>query len=107
TTQHLDEADQLADHIAVLGGGRVVAEGTASELKALVGGEVVELRGADGALLREIPTDGTVHGLRRAIDSLDMTETTDAVVSIRKPSLDDVFLSLTSDAAPELLAQKG
>ncbi|UOQ89718.1 ATP-binding cassette domain-containing protein [Agromyces endophyticus] len=118
TTQYLEEADRLADRIAVLDGGRVAAEGTADELKARVGGDVVELRDADGVLLRELPTDGSVHGLRAAIDELDRSAH-DGVdgrqVTIRRPSLDDVFLAITGGgrdprdadreaSAPELIA---
>jgi ABC-2 type transport system ATP-binding protein len=99
TTQYLDEADQLADRIAVIDHGVVVAEGTAAELKARVGGEVVELRNADDEIVRELPTDGTVHGLRSAIDQLDAAAVPGASVSIRKPSMDDVFLALTSGGA--------
>jgi ABC-2 type transport system ATP-binding protein len=94
TTQYLEEADQLADSIAVLEGGRIVAEGTADELKSRIGGEVVALHDADGAVVREIPTDGTVTGLRAALDGLDDADA--ASVSLRSPSLDDVFLALTS-----------
>ncbi|WP_448003962.1 ATP-binding cassette domain-containing protein [Agromyces bauzanensis] len=107
TTQYLEEADRLADRIAVLDGGRIAAEGTAEELKARIGGDVVELRDADGGLLVELPTDGTVHGLRAAIDELDRTPTAAAdgvAVSIRRPSLDDVFLAITArDAASDRL----
>jgi len=118
TTQYLEEADRLADRIAVLDGGRIAAEGTADELKARVGGDVVELRDADGVLLRELPTDGSVHGLRAAIDELDRSAH-DGVdgrqVTIRRPSLDDVFLAITGGdrdprdadreaSAPELIA---
>jgi ABC-2 type transport system ATP-binding protein len=102
TTQYLEEADRLADRIAVLDRGRIAAEGTATELKARIGGDVVELRDADGVLLAELPTDGTVHGLRAAIDELDRTPAATApgvVVSIRRPSLDDVFLAITDRAA--------
>ncbi|WP_295123788.1 ATP-binding cassette domain-containing protein [uncultured Leifsonia sp.] len=98
TTQYLEEADQLADRIAVLDRGRVVAEGTAPELKARVGGEVVELRDAADEVVRELPTDGTVDGLRAAIDRLDALGVPDASISIRKPSLDDAFLVLTGRA---------
>ncbi len=98
TTQYLDEADKLADRIAVIDGGVVVAEGTPAELKARVGGEVVELRGRDDEVLRELSTDGSVHALRRAIDELDVAAVPDARVSIRQPSLDDVFLALTASA---------
>jgi len=96
TTQYLEEADHLADRIAVLDHGAIVAEGTAAELKALVGGEVVELRGRNDEVLRELPTDGTVDGLRAAIDELDDLALPGASIGIRKPSLDDAFLALTT-----------
>ncbi len=96
TTQYLEEADQLADRIAVINAGVVVAEGSAAELKAKVGGDMVELRDAHDHLIREIPTDGSLAGLRRALDSLDVGELADGHVGIRKPSLDDVFLALTA-----------
>ncbi len=99
TTQYLEEADQLADRIAVLDHGRVVAEGTAVELKARVGGEVVELRDAADEIVRELPTDGTVDGLRDAIDRLDGLGVPGASIAIRKPSLDDAFLILTGTRA--------
>ena len=95
TTQYLEEADQLADRIAVLDGGRIVATGTAAQLKARVGGDTVELHDSHGDLLREVPTDGTVSGLRHALDVLDEAGA-EGVVTLRRPSLDDVFLALTS-----------
>ena len=98
TTQYLEEADQLADRIAVLEAGRIVAEGTAAELKARVGGEVLALHDADGAIVREVPTDGTLAGLRRAVDQLDEADA--ASVSLRTPSLDDVFLAVTGAHLP-------
>jgi ABC-2 type transport system ATP-binding protein len=99
TTQYLEEADQLADRIAVLDRGRVVAEGTALELKARVGGEVVELRDTADDVVRELPTDGSIEGLREAIDVLDAIGVPGASIAIRKPSLDDAFLILTGRAA--------
>jgi ABC-2 type transport system ATP-binding protein len=94
TTQYLEEADQLADRIAVLDGGAIVAEGTPDELKARTGGEVVELRDDADELLRSIPTDGTLAGLRSAIDALD-ADGVEGTVTVRKPTLDEVFLALT------------
>jgi ABC-2 type transport system ATP-binding protein len=95
TTQYLEEADQLADRVAVLDGGRVVASGTAAQLKARIGGDAVEVHDPHGVLLREVPTDGSVSGLRRALDVLDESGA-EGVVTLRRPSLDDVFLALTS-----------
>jgi len=94
TTQYLEEADRLADRIAVLDGGRVVAAGTAAQLKATVGGDTIELHDAQGDLLREVPTDGSVSGLRRALDVLDESGA-EGTVTLRRPSLDDVFLAFT------------
>jgi daunorubicin resistance ABC transporter ATP-binding subunit len=115
TTQYLEEADRLADRVAVLDRGRIAAEGTASVLKAQVGGEVVELLGPHDEVLAELPTDGTVHGLRAAIDELDRLAASavdGARVAIRRPSLDDVFLAITShpaepERAADLIGTKG
>lgn len=96
TTQYLEEADELADRVAVLDGGRIVALGTSEALKAVVGEEAVELHDADGAVLRSIPTDGTVAGLSAALRAA--ADLPAAAVSLRRPSLDDVFLSLTDPA---------
>ncbi len=104
TTQYLEEADQLADRIAVLHEGRIAAEGTAAELKARIGGDTVELHDAHGELLREIPTDGTVRGLREAVDALDEAGV-DGVVTLRRPSLDDVFLALTASDSQTLVKE--
>ena len=95
TTQYLEEADQLADRVAVLDGGRVVAGGTAAALKSRIGGDTVEVHDPQGALVREVPTDGSVSGLRRALDVLDESGA-EGIVTLRRPSLDDVFLALTS-----------
>ncbi|HEU0183610.1 MAG TPA: ATP-binding cassette domain-containing protein [Agromyces mariniharenae] len=115
TTQYLEEADRLADRVAVLDRGRIAAEGTASVLKAQVGGEVVELLGPHDEVLAELPTDGTVHGLRAAVDELDRlaASAVDGTrVAIRRPSLDDVFLAITSHPAEsgreaDLIGTKG
>jgi ABC-2 type transport system ATP-binding protein len=98
TTQYLEEADRLADRIAVLHDGHVVATGTAAALKARIGADTVEVHDADGALRRELPTDGTVAGVRAALDAL-AAEHPDGIVTLRRPTLDDVFLALTGDAA--------
>ena len=100
TTQYLEEADQLADRIAVIDGGRIVASGTPDELKSRLGGETVELRDAAGDLAAaKCPPTAPISGLRRALDSLDESGA-EGTVTLRRPSLDDVFLSLTA-ASPE------
>lgn len=99
TTQYLGEADHLADRIAVLHDGRIAALGTPAELKARVGGDTVELHDDRGELRREIPTDGTVADLRRALDLLD-EDGEDGVITLRRPTLDDVFLAVTSPDSP-------
>ncbi len=101
TTQYLEEADQLADRIAVLHDGTIAAIGSAAELKSRVGGDTVELHDHGGALLRELPTDGTVSGLRRALDLLDR-DGVDGVVTLRRPTLDDVFLAVTEQSSAPL-----
>lgn len=94
TTQHLEEADTLADHIAVLHGGHIVAEGSPATLKRLVGAEVVEVTYAGGRH-DAVPTDGTIGDIRRVLAELDEAGDVERV-GIREPSLDDVFLQLTS-----------
>lgn len=98
TTQYLDEADQLADRIGVLDGGRIAGLGTPGELKARLGGTTVALRDAHGEVLTELPTDGSIAGLRRALDALEESGAA-GTVSLRQPTLDDVFLALTSGGA--------
>ncbi|MFH8248896.1 ATP-binding cassette domain-containing protein [Microbacterium sp. B2969] len=98
TTQYLEEADHLADRVAVLDDGRIVADDTPAALKARIGGDVVELRDRHDTLLREVATDGSVSGLRRALDVLDESGA-EGIVTLRRPSLDDVFLSLTGGSA--------
>ncbi len=95
TTQYLEEADQLADDIAVIADGRVVAQGTAEELKAQISGEMIELRDENDRIIQSFPTDGTVQDLRRILDEHVENVTNCTHVSIRRPSMDDVFLELT------------
>jgi ABC-2 type transport system ATP-binding protein len=94
TTQYLEEADRLADRIAVINNGVLVAEGTAAELKAAVGTDVLELRDAADDVITELGTDGTATGLERVLAGLT-DEQRRLRVSVRRPSLDDVFLQLT------------
>ncbi|WCN02384.1 ATP-binding cassette domain-containing protein [Streptomyces sp. M92] len=115
TTQYLEEADQLADRISVVDAGRVVADGTADELKAVVGGDRVDIvlrdAGQLGAALALLPlTDARVDADRRLI-SAPVTDRMTALagvvralqeagleaedVALRRPTLDEVFLHLT------------
>jgi len=102
TTQYLEEADQLADEIAVLNGGRVVAAGTAETLKARVGGEVIELRNMRDEVIRTIPTSGTLHDVRQTLNEVSSSCPPDTRIVIRKPSMDDVFLALTKQEQKEV-----
>jgi ABC-2 type transport system ATP-binding protein len=113
TTQYLEEADELADRIALLDHGRLVAEGTADELKRRIpGGHIrLEFASADGldaaartlgaptrddeALTLQIPSDGSVASLRALLDRLDGQSIEVGGLSIHTPDLDDVFLTLT------------
>jgi ABC-2 type transport system ATP-binding protein len=122
TTQQLDEADQLADRIAVVDRGRVIAEGTSPQLKAKVGGERVQLtvapqsdlatardvlaRYADGVpqldlALRsvEVPVPNGARQMPDIVRDLDAAGVLLDDLGIRHPSLDDVFLTLTGHAA--------
>jgi len=118
TTQYLEEADQLADQISVLDGGQVVATGSADELKRRIGTEQVELALTDpagverargllspdvvvagegreaGALVR-VPTDGSADHLRHVLDALASGGGAVSTATVRRPTLDDVFLTLT------------
>ncbi|MEV6163518.1 ATP-binding cassette domain-containing protein [Streptomyces sp. NPDC052052] len=115
TTQYLEEADQLADRIAVLDGGRIVAEGTAEELKAQIPGSHVRLRFTDPAeyeravevfpgaardeenLALRVAGDGGLDALRGLLDRLDGAGIRAADFSVHTPDLDDVFLALTGN----------
>lgn len=101
TTQYLEEADQLADRIAVIDNGHVVATGTAAELKSRVGGEVIELHNAHEELILTVPTTGRIVDIRHTLNELALQVPQDTRVSIRKPSMDDVFVALTSKQLEE------
>jgi ABC-2 type transport system ATP-binding protein len=125
TTQYLEEADELADRIAVLHDGRIAAEGTAEELKRLIPGGHVRLRFSDPALYRSaaaalvqgtlpdaplrsrggtadddaltlrIPSDGSQRDLRSVLDRLDAAGIEADELTVHTPDLDDVFFALT------------
>ncbi|AZN39760.1 ATP-binding cassette domain-containing protein [Paenibacillus albus] len=96
TTQYLEEADQLADRISVISGGNVVATGTAEQLKARVGGEVIELIDEEEQVVMSIPTSGSLHDVRQTLNGLGDRIAPGTRVTIRKPSMDDVFVTLTT-----------
>ena len=113
TTQYLEEADRLADRIAILDRGRIVAQGSARELKQRIPGGRIDLSFADGAarlsaataldvsvrddetLTLQIPTDGNVATLRRVLRDLDQAAVDVDSLAIHSPDLDDVFFALT------------
>ncbi|ALG13541.1 ATP-binding cassette domain-containing protein [Kibdelosporangium phytohabitans] len=114
TTQYLEEADQLADRIAVLNGGRLVAEGTADQLKRMIPGGHIRLQFADvprlnqaahlfgnatrddDTLTLDVPSDGGVRSLRSLLDKLDADLVEVDSLSVHLPDLDDVFFALTT-----------
>jgi ABC-2 type transport system ATP-binding protein len=124
TTQYLEEADQLADRIAVLDKGRIVAAGTADELKSLVPGGHIRLTfpdaagfdaaarvltGAlrdDAALALQVAGGGTTHEIRDLLDELDRLGVKADRLSVHTPDLDDVFLALTGrPTLPEAISR--
>jgi len=116
TTQQLEEADELADRIAVLNDGKIAAEGTAEQLKRLIPGGHVRLRFTDPASYRsaafalrdgtrddeslalQIPSDGSQRELRSILDWLDSAGIEADELTVHTPDLDDVFFALTGGA---------
>jgi ABC-2 type transport system ATP-binding protein len=115
TTQYLEEADRLADRIAVLDGGRVVADGTSAQLKEQVAGQRLDLVLADTAAFEEVagrldgratrrdpasltigvPTDGSAAQVRALLDEVDPARLAVDRFAVHSATLDDVFLALT------------
>jgi ABC-2 type transport system ATP-binding protein len=113
TTQYLEEADQLADRIAVLHNGKIVADGTPGDLKQLAPGGHIQLRFADRQglaaaaravpraeidaeqLVLQVPSDGSVGTLKQLLDQFDNEAITIDQLAIHTPDLDDVFFALT------------
>ena len=116
TTQYLDEADQLADRIALLDRGRIVAEGTPAELKRQVPGGAIRFQvpdtaslaaaaaafpegaGHDESLTFSVPGSDGIPGLRTVLDRLERSGIDAEHLEVTAPDLDDVFLSLTTDS---------
>lgn len=117
TTQYLEEADQLSDRIGVIQGGRLVIEGTADELKSALGGDVIELTVKDRAVIAaaeavqaaidaapeiesamiRVPAPDGGHSLAAVVKALDTRGIQPIDLALRRPTLDEVFLALTSE----------
>ena len=122
TTQYLEEADQLSDHVAVLDGGRIVAEGTPGELKRLIPGGHIRLQFPDPGTLNsaagllnvasredenlclQVPSDSSAASLRRLLNQLEDAGLDVERVSTHTPDLDDVFFAVTGPPSAEELA---
>jgi ABC-2 type transport system ATP-binding protein len=122
TTQYLEEADQLADRIAVLDHGRLVAQGTAEELKRLAPGGHIRLRFTSPesfslagqalptavpnheSLVLQVPNDGSVHALRDLLARIDDASLEVDELTVHTPDLDDVFFAVTGQPAEKVTA---
>lgn len=93
TTQTLDEAEALADRVAVLNHGRIVADGTVSELTALVGGQSLVFTDSAGQILHQIETGSTPESVAHALSTFQSSQA--VRVELRSPSLEDAFAHLT------------
>jgi len=126
TTQYLEEADELANQIAVIDRGKVIAEGTSNQLKNKLGGDIVEIEVTGGEVEQQkvakllsrfakkeaaFDTDGATltipvsHGagdLMAIVRELDKNHITPSALALHRPSLDDVFLSLTGEKATDV-----
>jgi len=124
TTQYLEEADQLSDRIAVLDHGRIVAEGSAEELKRQIPGGHIQLQFEnldelesaervlgvssrdDESLSLRVPSDGDIPALRALLDRLDDASVKVGRLLIHTPDLDDVFLAFTSHPDSQKASQR-